>query len=319
MEHLTRLAASIPAVLNIQGRLLFPGQEALSVFDRSYLYGDSLYEVVRTYQGRFIEEHLQAHLERLEASARLCQMTLHQSPMEFAAEMRRALSFFHQQPFGKDPKTGKATEAYCRIVVSRGIGKIGFAKSQLLSPSLFSIIVQPVEIPSEAAHERGLHLRVVERFRNHPNALDPAMKSGNYLNSLLGFLEATALGAEDALLTDQEGSLTEGSTFNLFYARRGILCTSPLDVGILDGITRRAVIRLARELRLEVREVRFPKSRLYEADEVFVTSTLKEVMAVTRIDDRKIGTGKPGALTKKLRKAFQDDIAVLLQAENQDG
>ncbi|NDD92479.1 branched-chain-amino acid aminotransferase [bacterium] len=315
MDSIPALASSISAVLNVQGKLYFPGQDAISVFDRSYLYGDSLYEVVRSYQGKFLAEQMDAHLERLEASAKLCHMTLTQSREEFRREMERTLQYFHQQSFGKDRASGRKLDAYCRIVVSRGVGKIGFGKSQLLSPTLFSIIVQPVDTPTEAAHQKGLQLQVVERYRNHPKALDPAMKSGNYLNSLLAFLEANAAGFEDALLADFEGNLTEGTTFNLFYARRGIICTPPLDVGILDGITRRTVIRLARENHFEVREVRFPKQRLYEADEVFATSTLKEVMAVTKIDQYKIGKGTPGPITQKLRKAFQDDIELSLKAE----
>jgi branched-chain amino acid aminotransferase len=317
MDHLPSLASSIPAVLNVQGKLLLPGQEALSAFDRSYLYGDSLYEVVRTYDGHFLDEQMQGHVDRLEASARLCNMELSQKPDEYRREMERTLRFFHEQPFGKD-RSGRKLDVYCRIVVSRGVGRIGFGKGQLLGPTLFTIYVQPVDTPSESAHERGLHLHLVERISNHPEALDPAMKSGNYLNNLLAFLESSTAGYDDALLADGEGSLTEGTTFNLFYVRRGIVCTPPLDVGILDGITRRTVIRLAREHRIEVREVRFTKQRLYEADEVFATSTLKEVMAVTKVDEVRIGNGKPGPITRRLRKAFQDDIALCLAAEKQD-
>jgi branched-chain amino acid aminotransferase len=317
MDHLPALASSIPAVLNVQGKLMLPGQESISAFDRSYLYGDSLYEVVRSYDGHFLDDQIQGHLDRLQASAGLCNLELSQKPDEYRREMERTLRFFHEQPFGKN-SSGKMLDAYCRIVLSRGVGKIGFGKGQLLGPTLFTIYVQPVDTPSEAAHERGLHLQVVDRIRNHPNALDPAMKSGNYLNNLLAYLEAAKSGYDDALLADGEGSLTEGTTFNLFYVRRGIVCTPPLDVGILDGITRRTVIRLARENRIEVREVRFMKQRLYEADEVFATSTLKEVMAVTKVDRAKIGNGKPGPITRKLRKAFQDEIALTLEAEKQD-
>jgi len=317
MDHLPALASSIPAVLNVQGKLLLPGQEAISAFDRSYLYGDSLYEVVRSYGGQFLDEQMQGHVDRLQASARLCNMELSQKPVEYCREMQRTLKYFHEQPFGKDSR-GRKLDAYCRIVLSRGVGRIGFGKQQLLGPTLFTIYVQPVDTPSEAAHERGLHLQVVERIRNHPNALDPAMKSGNYLNNLLAFLEAANARYDDALLADGEDSLTEGTTFNLFYVRRGIVCTPPLDVGILDGITRRTVIRLAREARIEVREVRFTKQRLYEADEVFATSTLKEVMAVTKVDRVRIGSGKPGPITRKLRKLFQEEIALTLEAEKQD-
>ncbi len=296
-----------------------PGTRTISAFDRSYLYGDSLYEVVRSYGGRILEEHLQAHLNRLSASAALCRMNLDQGAEELGRQMRRTLEFFHAQPFGKSPDGDSPADAYCRIVISRGVGRIGFGRSQLLSPTQYTIIVQPVEIPSPRVHQRGLHLQIVERIRNDRRALDPAMKSGNYLNNVLAFLEAQDAGFDDALLVDAEGNLTEGTTFNLFYARRGILCTPPLDVGVLEGITRATVIQLAREKQIEVREVRFPKQRLYDADEVFVTSTLKEVMAVTRVDDRKIGTGRPGPITRRLQKAFSNEITLLQEADRQRG
>lgn len=318
MNPLSTLASSLPAVLNIQGKLLFPGQEAISVFDRSYLYGDSLYEVMRSYDGKILQSHLHAHLERLFSSAKLCKMTLNQTSQDYKKEIERTIEFFHEQPFGKNSKSDRPVDIYCRIIVSRGVGKIGFGHSQLLSPTLFSIIVQPVDKPSEAAHERGVHLKVIERIRNDRRALDPAMKSGNYLNSLLGYLESSEAGFDDALLADSEGSITEGTTFNVFYVRRNIICTPPLEVGILDGITRRTILRLAQENHLETREVRFPKERLYEADEVFISSTLKEVMAVTKIDQNLIQDGRPGNMTRKLRKIFQKEIQLEIQAEKQD-
>jgi branched-chain amino acid aminotransferase len=132
------------------------------------------------------------------------------------------------------------------------------------------------------------------------------MKSGNYLNSLLAYLEAAGDGFDDAILCNFDGHVTEGTTFNVGYIKRRCLATPPLDVGILDGITRRRLIRIAREIGLEVREVRFPKERMYEADEVFLSSTIKEAFPVTRLDQKRIGDGKPGAWTRKLQKAFRE-------------
>lgn len=287
----------LPAVLNLQGELLLPAHAKVPVFDRSYLYGDSLYEVIRSYDGRFLPSQMKAHMDRLWQSARLCRMKIDQTPEELIGACEQTLDFFKRQPFA-------TKDVYCRIILSRGVGKIGFGLSALLTPTQYTILVQPVDTPSEEAHERGLHLRVVERYRNHPKALDPAMKSGNYLNNLLSYLEGTAKGDDDALICDHEGFVTEGTTFNIFYVKRGIVCTPPLPVGILDGITRRVVIAQARGLGLEVRESFFPKERLHEADEVFATSTLKEVMAVTRVDGKKIGKGGAGPVTRRLREAF---------------
>lgn len=293
------------AIVNLQGSLMAASEARVSVFDRSYLYGDSLYEVVRSYGGKFIESQMKAHMDRLWQSAKLCHMTISQPPQELVQACEDALAFFKQQPFATQ-------EVYCRLVLSRGVGRIGFGLKSLFTPTQYAIIVQPVESPSAEAHAQGMKLQVVDRFRNHPNALDPAMKSGNYLNNLLAFLEAAQDGYDDAILCDPDGFVTEGTTFNLFYVRRGILCTSPLPVGILDGITRRTVMRLAHEMEIEVREIDFKKERLYEADEVIATGTVKEVMAVTQVDRHKIGRGKrrgvPGPVTLQLREAFRKEV-----------
>ncbi len=286
------------ALINVNGQLFRPEQAKVGVFDRSYLYGDSLYEVVRTYDGIFLG--MTEHLARLEASARLCRMTLSQTADEYRQAMIRSLEAWRKDV----AKPGQ--EAYCRLVVSRGEGRIGFGLNCLLTPTLYSIIVQPLDLPSEAQVKKGLTLGFSERIRNDRRALDPAMKSGNYLNSLLAFLESSEQGFEDAVLCNFDGHVTEGTTFNVGYVRDGILVTPPLDIGILDGITRREILKLARELRIPVREVRFPRERMFEADEVFALSTTKDIMPVTRLDQHRIAGGKPGPITLRLRSAFQE-------------
>jgi branched-chain amino acid aminotransferase len=291
-------------LVNLNGRILPWEQAQISVFDRSFLYGDSLYEVARSYEGVFFG--LDEHLARLGASAGLCQMKLDQSLEDYRREILRTFEAFRKQP-------GQAkADAYCRIVVSRGTGRIGFGLGSLLTPSTFAIILQPVTLftasLSPEHFEKGLKLRVSPRLRNDRRALDPAMKSGNYLNSLLAFLSAADEGYDDALLCNAEGHLTEGTTFNLFYARRGIVATPPLEVGILEGITRRHVIESAREDGIEVREVRFGVDRLLAADEVFATSSLKEVWPVTQVDGKRIGAGKPGPLTRRLAALMKKRI-----------
>lgn len=284
------------AILNVNGQIVAPHLAKVSAFDRSYLYGDSLYEVARTYEGKFFG--LREHLERLEQSSRLARMVLGQTIEEYEREIHRTFEAFRAQP-------GMVkTEAYCRIVVSRGEGRIGFGIDCLTTSTLFTVYVQPLEPPTAAQFKKGAKLKISDRLRNDRRALDPAMKSGNYLNSLLAYLEAVAEDYSDAILLNAEGHVTEGTTFNLFYVKRGILASSPLDIGILDGITRRELIALTAELAIPYREVRFPKERLYEADEVFLASSIKEVFPVTRIDDRVIRNGLPGPLTQKLAEAF---------------
>jgi branched-chain amino acid aminotransferase len=287
-------------VVNVDGTILSdPLSPAVSVFDRSYLYGDSLYEVARTYRGRFFS--LEEHLVRMAKSAELCRMKLSQPLSRYREECERTLSAFHSKNGGRE------VEAYCRIIVSRGTGKIGFGEENLRTPTTFAVIVQPLNAPTDDRWEKGYRYRIVDRERNPKTALDPAAKTGNYLNSLLAYLEGTAEGFDDSLLLDRDGFLTEGTTFNLFYVRRGIVATSPFSSGILDGITRKQVVSLARTAGIEVREVLYPKERLYEADEVFMTSTIKEVSPVVQIDDRTIGNGKPGPITRKLKELFRSD------------
>lgn len=289
------------SVVNLNGRLL-SGPEIqesakVSVYDRGYLYGDSLYEVVRSYQGEFYA--LDAHLERLEHSAFLCHMVLNQKREEYKREIARSFEAWKKIP------ANQGEDAYCRIIVSRGEGRIGFGLSCLTTPTLYTIIIQKIETPSEEQFEKGYHFQVSRRLRNDPRALDPAMKSGNYLNSLLAYLEAASEKYDDALMCNHDGHITEGTTFNIFYVKRGILVTPPLDIGILDGITRRKTIEYAYALRTPVREVRFPKERLYEADEVFMTSSIKEVFPVSKVDTAVINRGKPGKITLALHGAFK--------------
>ncbi len=285
-------------LINLNGEILDPADAKVSVFDRSFLYGDSLYEVVRTYRGKPFR--LKEHLVRMEKSAKLCQMRFSQTSAEYEREILRSIEAYRAQPGKQDE------DVYARIVVSRGSGKIGFGLGNLETPTLYAIIIEPISMFPNKPFEKGTQLQISERIRNHPRALDPAMKSGNYLNSLLAYLTAAEAGYDDALMVDQQGFMTEGTTFNLFYVNRGIVATAPLDVGILDGVTRRAILNLCIEQGLPCREVRFPKEYLYEADEVFVSSSLKEVFPVLALDGKRIGNGKAGPVTRKLRDAFDD-------------
>jgi branched-chain amino acid aminotransferase len=284
-------------LINLNGRIIPVEEAKVSVFDRSFLYGDSLYEVVRTYEGKPFR--LKEHLDRMGKSAALCQMNLSQTLDEYHREILRSIDAYRSQP-GRERE-----DVYVRIVVSRGSGKIGFGLGNLETPTLYVILVEPISMFPNKPFEIGTKLQISGRIRNHPKALDPAMKSGNYLNSLLAYLSAADEGFDDALMLDQQGFLTEGTTYNLFYVNRGIVATSPLDVGILDGVTRKAVIHLCIELGIPCREVRYPKEYLFEADEVFVTSSLKEVLPVLNIDHKKINKGKPGPVTARLREAFE--------------
>ncbi len=289
------------AIIWIQGKLCRPSEAKVSVYDRSYLYGDSLYEVVRTYHGQVYG--MKDHLARLRATARLCSLDIAQSNKDIDSACQETIGAYQKQ------EGNPRADVYCRLVISRGEGKIGFGKNNLETKSLLTVIVQPIEEPSEAKRKEGAKLKIVERLRLDRRALEPAAKTGNYLNCLLAYIEAAEAGFDDALMCDEDGHVTEGTTFNLFYVKRGILVTPPLDIGILDGITRREVIELARGLGVPVRETRFPKERLYEADEVFLTGTIKEIMPVSNIDGRAIGAKtqtSPRPVTDRLWAEFRN-------------
>ena len=292
------------AIINVNGEIVTPEFAKISVFDRAYLYGDSIYEVIRTYQGRFFL--LKEHLERLKKSADLCQIDLNPNLEFYKNEIYRTFEAFQKSSISQSSSPKPLKEAYARLIISRGVGKIGFSSSSLITPSQYVIIIQPVVTPAQSVYDKGVRIQISHRVRNDQRAIDPAMKSGNYLNSVLAFLDAEKENYDDSLLCNSDGHITEGTTFNLFYIRHGIVATPPLDIGILDGITRRFVLSLLKSLKIPLREVRFPAQRIYEADEVFLTSSIKEVLAITQVDQIKIGKGLPGPITQKLHQAYKN-------------
>lgn len=294
-------------IINVNGQIIPSDQANVSVFDRSFLYGDSLYEVVRTYHGQPFR--LKDHLQRLVESGQLCQMPYSQSIAVFEKEILRSIALYYEK---NGPNAG---EVYARIVVTRGSGPIGFSVKNVKTPTTFVIYVEPLKLFPNPDFERGAHLHISDRIRNHPKALDSAMKSGNYLNSLLAYLSAADQGFDDALMVDGQGFLTEGTTFNVFYVKRGIVATPPLDIGILDGITRRIIIQLCIENNIPCREVRFPADYLADADEAFLSSSIKEVFPLTFLNGKKIANGKPGPITRQLKAAIDRAIAQELKIE----
>lgn len=283
------------ALVCLEGQLLDVKDAKIPVMDRGFIYGDSLYEVMRTYNGQVF--HMDRHLERLFKSAEFAKMTLSQKPEHYAREIQKTAEAFWKKPENRDG------EMYIRIIVTRGSGRIGMGISAVETPTLFLIICKKFIPPTDEVAKKGIRLIVSERRRNPKQALDPAMKSGNYLNSVLAFLEAEEKNKDDAIIRDFSDHITEGTTYNIFYVRNGIVATSPLDIGILDGITRRDVLKTCESLSIPYRECRFSKERMYEADEIFITSTLKDVFPVTELDGKKFA---PGPITMKLRRAYID-------------
>ncbi len=281
-------------IVNMDGRLVPPEQAFISVFDRGFLYGDSVYEVLRTYRGEPFE--LDRHLDRLENSASLIGLSLPWPRARLSQEVRRTLG------------AAGNTESYVRLIVSRGAGEIGLDPMLARGPSVI-VIAKELVTPPASAYEKGVKVALVGVRRNLREAIDPAAKTGNYLNNVLAMGEAQALGAFEALMLDREGRVTEASSANVFAARAGELLTPPLEVGILEGVTRQVVLALARELFVPVREVELRPEDLYSADEVFITSTTRELVPVVAIADRRgerrVGDGRPGPVARRLLEAFR--------------
>lgn len=285
-------------LLNVEGRLVPPEQAFVPVLDRGFLYGDSVYEVVRTYAGRVFE--LGRHLRRMETSASRIGLVL--PPRErIESELFRTIE-----------AAGNA-ESYARIIVTRGEGRFGLAPHLAEGLNRLVYLVRPLEPPAPEQYDRGLEMAVTRIRRNPPQALDPALKTGNYLNSVLALGESHAAGADDALMLDIHGQVTEASTSNVFFVERGAVVTAPLALGMLDGVTRALVIDVARGEGFQVREEPRGIEALAAADEAFVTSSLREVMAATSLvlldgekpDRRVIAGGKPGPITRRLHAAFR--------------
>jgi branched-chain amino acid aminotransferase len=285
-------------VLNVEGRLVPPEEAVVPVLDRGFLYGDSVYDVVRTYGGRVFE--LGRHLDRMERSASRIGLLL-PPRAQLESELLRTMA------------AADNAESYARLMVTRGEGRFGLSPHLAEGQNRLIIMVRPLEPPAADLYERGLRIAVVRTRRNPPQALDPALKTGNYLNAILALREANAAGADDALMLDIRGQVTEASTSNVFFVKGGVVVTPPLALGMLEGVTRGLVIEVARAEGLLVREEPHGPEALVAADEVFVTSTIREIMAVTSLmllesgtpENRAVADGRPGAITRRLHAAFR--------------
>lgn len=273
-------------------------KEALiSVFDHGFLYGDGIYETIRTYDGRFFM--LQPHLARLQRSARLIGLTIPIPEAEWPALLQEALT------------RNSLPDAHLRITISRGEGELGLDPSLCPRPTVV-IMAKPVIRYPDHLFEEGVDLALVTVRRNLPAALSPQIKSLNFLNNILAKQEASQAGAFDALMLSAEGWLTECTTSNVFLVQQGRLCTPAVDCGILSGITREVVLTLAREQGLPVEEGRYAAEALETADEAFLTNTSMEIMPVRTVNRRPIGAGRPGPLTLRLRALFHSHLARFL-------
>ena len=292
------------ATVSIDGVLVPAGQARVSVFDRGFLYGDSVYEVVRTYGLEPFE--LGPHLARLAASADRIALRLPWSDDRMAQEIRRVVE---SSPDEGDPDPGGAPwnlgERSVRIVVTRGSGEMGLDPGLATEPTVV-IMALPLHGPPLSAYRTGVSAWPFGGPGGPARAGDPAAKTGEHLFHVLAVREARGHDANEALLLDREGCVTEGASSNVFAVREGALETPPLQVGLLAGVTRALVIGLARQLGIPLRERPMPLGQLEVADEVFLTSTVREVLPVVQVGGRRIGSGSPGPITARVHAAFRE-------------
>ena len=288
--------------VNIQGKILPIHQAVIPVLDHGFLYGDSVYETFRTCHGTPLQ--FEEHIDRLFYSAQRLELKMPFPKEKILQEtLNTALHYW---------KKTKKEDLYIRVIVSRGYGDIGF-DPKLCPHPLLIIIVKPFIPFPQIYYKTGVKLTFVSIVRNHPKSIDPNIKSGNYLNNILAYLEAKKQGSSifDALMCNADGCITEGTTSNIFIIKKGKLYTPSLESGILRGLTREFIIRLAKNNHLNVQETKISKAMLLSSDECFLASSLKGILPVTYCKTqtlRKIGSGKPGPMTQKLMSLFDHAI-----------
>lgn len=268
-------------------------QARISVLDRGFLFGDSVYEVVRTYDRRLFQ--LSGHLKRLAESARIIRFPFEPDLEALKREVHRLVDRWNE-----DPKRG---EALVRIVVTRGEGRASIDPRDARAPKTI-VIVRPLQTPTDEAYEKGIRAAVVSVRRNLIESLPPAAKTGNYLNNILAILEAQALGADEPIILEAQGRIAESATANIFVVRGGELLTPGAEVGILGGLTRRALVEFAPTHGWRVREAELWPADLETADEILLTSTTREILPVTQVlvdgAFRPVGNGVPGPVARTL-------------------
>ena len=277
----------------LNDRFVREEEAVISVFDHGFLYGDGVYETIRSYGSRiFMRDQ---HLARLRRSADAIGLTIPIPEEKWPALLHEAMT--------RNDVGDNRTDAYLRITISRGAGGIGLDPALCPTPTVV-IMAKPLSLPAPEQYRTGVSLIVARTRRNLPSALSPQIKATNFLNNILAKREAIAAGAFDSILLNWESHLTECTVSNLFFVQAGRLCTPAIECGLLDGITRDIVLTLARKSQIPVDEGYFGVEAIHQADECFLTNTSMEVMPVTMVDGNPVGKGTPGRLTQQLHRLF---------------
>jgi branched-chain amino acid aminotransferase len=277
------------AVVNMNGEVLPKEKAMVNVYDHGLLYGDGVFEGIRFYNGKVFRHH--EHIERLYESAKHILLEIPWPAEKMIAEVEKTI------------QASGMKDGYIRLVITRGMGTLGLDPARCTNPQII-IIVDGIALYPEKFYEEGLDIITSSVIRAHPNTISPRVKSLNYLNNILARIEAGRAGCQEALMLNHLGEVAECTADNVFLVKNGLIRTPPIHAGILEGITRNTVIELAQAAGIEVQEISLTRHDVYSADEMFLTGTGAEVIAVVKVDGRVIGTGKPGPITKTLRDRF---------------
>jgi branched-chain amino acid aminotransferase len=273
----------------INGNLYNKEDAKVSVYDHGLLYGDGVFEGLRSYNGRVFR--LEQHLRRLWESARAIWLEIPISQQQMAKAVNDTLA------------ANGIKDGYIRLVVTRGAGLLGLDPNRCSDPQVI-IITDHITLYPKEFYEQGLEIITAATMRNHPAALNPRIKSLNYLNNILAKIEGLKAGCVEALMLNHKGEIAECTGDNIFLVRRGKLLTPSNDAGILEGITRETVIELAGQAGIEVLQTSLTRHDVYVADECFLTGSAAEIIPVVKVDNRVIGSGKPGPVTRDLSSRF---------------
>jgi branched-chain amino acid aminotransferase len=279
----------MPSKIWIDGRLVDKADAKVSVYDHGLLYGDGVFEGIRAYSGRIFE--CEIHLDRFYQSAKSIRLNVPYSRDQLRSAMDETI------------KGNGFTDCYIRLVATRGVGSLGLSPVRCERPCVF-VIADLLEMYPAEMYQKGMAVITSSVIRNHPNAISPRVKSLNYLNNILAKLEAIDAGVPEAIMLNHEGNVAECTADNIFIVRGGEVQTPQTHDGILEGVTRRVMIELCKAGKIPVAEKTLQRHDLYIADECFLTGTGAEVIPVTKIDGRTIGTGQPGPITRQLIDAF---------------
>jgi branched-chain amino acid aminotransferase len=275
----------------VNGRIAPAEQAVVPVYDHGFVFGEGVYETLRTYNRvPFLYDR---HVARLRASAAHLRLDVPFADDELLARIEQTLA-----------AAGARAEAYIRVLLTRGVGELTYDVNATPAPTLV-IIVKPADEPPARVTEQGIRISLVSILRNHPGSVNPIIKSNNLLNNALAMQEAHRRGGEEGLMCNHRGEIAECSQSNFFLVRGGAALTPPSSAGLLEGVTRAFLFEVGLEVGVEVREASLSPADLDTADEAFITSTTRELSPVVRVDDRVIGAGAPGPVTQRLLEGYR--------------